>query len=728
MRRSRLLYSVFEILLLAIPSLSPIPATAQAKSAATIRGNLTDPSGAAVVGAAILAEPVGSANGAAVRAVSRADGSFALTLDPGTYGLIIEHRAFARVEREFTLSPGEARTWDVRLELERLSSSVVVTASAQAETTEDVPVPVDIITKQDIEERHEIFLLPMLQSAEGVSIARLGPFGGIGSLFLDGGNSYYTKVFIDGAPINVPGGALDFSNLTLDNVEKIEIVHGASSALFGSDAMTGVIQIFTHRGDTKTPVIEVEGDGGMFETGRGSARISGVEGLFDYSAGVAYFDTNGQGPGDYFRDTLLSGNFGWTFSDTDTLRLALRNTSSDAGQPGQTLLASVPFAVNFGQHTDLHDFSTNLTWELQPSEHWDNQLLGSESRFKVSEGSPAFVTPTSKFNRADLEDRLSYRFPGGGVTAGYVFEVENGPVDHRHNQAGYLETRYKVGRRWNLVAGARAEANSFFGTRVVPRVGASYALRFGNDFWGATRLRASYGKGIVEPEMFPADCTPILKPEQSTTADAGIDQYFASDRVRFSVTYFHNDFRNIVSFEAVNDPAKQNCPAFFGSFINTDKARAYGSNASFEAKVARWLKFMGNYTYDDSRVVSSPNATDPALFPGSRLLKRPLHSANLVANANFRRMNWNLAGIYVGRTADSDFLSTFMNGVCTGPCIKTNPSWVRWDLANSINLGHGVSTIARVENLLNRHYESSVGYPGLRLNYRLAVKYVWGRD
>jgi vitamin B12 transporter len=702
-------------------------ANAQTKSSATIRGTLTDPSGAAVIGAAIEAQSLDSPSDS-TRTQSGPEGKFSMTLPPARYHLSIKHPSFEKAEQEFTLAANEMRTWDVRLALERLSSTVVVTASAQPETTATTSAHVDVITKQDIEERQTIFLLPMLSSSEGVSIARLGPFGGIGSLFLDGGNSYYTKVFIDGAPVNEPGGAVDFSNLTLDNVDKIEIVHGASSALFGSDAMAGVIQIFTHRGTTTTPVIEVEGDGGSFDTGRGSAQISGLAGAFDYSAAAAYFDTNGQGPGDYFRDTVLSGNFGWRFSDSDTLRLALRNTTSDAGQPGQTLLASVPFAVDIGQHSDLHDFSGNLMWDLKPSEHWDNQLSGSESRFQDFEVSPAFdFSSISKFNRADLEDRLSYLFPGGGVTAGYVFEVENGPVDHRHNQAGYLEARYKVGHRLNLVAGGRAEANSFFGTRVVPRVGASYALRFGHDdFWGATKLRASYGEGIVEPEMFPAGCTPILSPEQSTTADAGIDQFFASDRVKLSVTYFHNDFHNIVSF--ASGGASQNCPAFGGSFFNTDKARAYGSNASFEVKATRWLNFAGNYAYDDSLVIKSPNATDPALVPGNRLFLRPLNSANLVANAHFRRMNWNLAGTYVGRTADSDFLSTIINDVCTGPCIKSNPSWVRWDLANSINLGHGVSTIARVENLFNRHYEDAVGYPALRLNYRLGLKYVWGRE
>jgi len=653
-----------------------------------------------------------------VRTESGADGEFRLTVVPGRYRVTIEHGSFMRVEREFTLAAGESRTWDLRLQLERLSSSVVVTASAQAETAADTPVPVDIITRKDMDEREQIFLLPMLSASEGVSIARLGPFGGIGSLFLDGGNSYYTKVFVDGAPVNEPGGTVDFSNLTLDNVDKIEIVHGASSALFGSDAMAGVIQIFTHRGTTTKPVIELEGDGGMFDTGRGSARISGMAGPFDYSAGVAYFDTNGQGPFDPFRDTVLSGNFGWRFSDKDTLRLALRNTSSDAGQPGQTLLPDVPFAVDPGQHTDLHDFSANLTWELKPNEHWDNQLSGSESHFRQFEDSPAFdFSGTTIFNRADLEERLAYLFPGGGVTAGYVFEVENGPAEHRHNQAGYLEARYKFGNRLNLIAGGRAEANSFFGTRVVPRVSASYAMRFGHDFWGATKVRASYGEGIVEPEMFPAGCTPILKPEQSTTVDAGVDQYVASDRAKISLTYFHNDFHNIVGFNSGG--ANPNCLSFGGSFFNTDKARAHGSSAAFEVKATRWLNFAGNYTYDDSRVVRAPAASDPALIAGNRLFLRPLHSANLAANARFRRMNWNLAGTYVGRRADSDFL---------GLGITSVPAYVRFDLANSLDLGHGLSTIARVENLFNNHYQDAVGYPALRLNYRLGLKYIWGRE
>jgi outer membrane cobalamin receptor len=114
--------------------------------------------------------------------------------------------------------------------------------------------------------------------------------------------------------------------------------------------------------------------------------------------------------------------------------------------------------------------------------------------------------------------------------------------------------------------------------------------------------------------------------------------------------------------------------------------------------------------------------------PGNRLFKRPLHSANLAFNATVRHTYWTLAGNYVGRRADSDFLSFISDGVCMGPCITSNPSYVRWDIATVLPLHYGLSATARVENLFNNHYQDSVGYPGLRLNYRIGLKYVWGRE
>ena len=358
------------------------------------------------------------------------------------------------------------------------------------------------------------------------------------SFFLDGGDSNFTKFLIDGVPMNQPGGAIEIENFDLEGVDKIEIVHGASSALFGSDAVSGVVQILSHRGTTTTPQLVLEGDGGTFETGRGSAQLSGIAGKFDYSATAGYFATSGQGPNDYMRDDSIAGNFGYKFSDTNLLRLTVRDSTFDGGVPGQELLLP-PSLTN---HDDLHTFTTGLTWDFQPSEHWHSRLIGWDTRIQQAFIN-SFGNSYNLFNRAGFDEQASYAVPHGGITAGYTYEVENGseggPHARRNNQAGYLEARYQFVRRVTVTAGVRAEANTSFGTRVVPRAGVAYTLRFGRDFWGATRLRASYGEGIKEPDFFdsfsqdPCDPgNPNLSPERSKTFDAGADQMLASDRVR----------------------------------------------------------------------------------------------------------------------------------------------------------------------------------------------------
>ena len=301
---------------------------------------------------------------------SSGEGEFTLILASGRYRVRIEHASFTRVEQEFTIAAGEARTWDVRLTLERMSSTVVVSASAEPVTAETSPSPVDIITKEDIERRGEIWAVPMLTTVPGITLSRLGPFGGVTTFFLDGGNSSYAKVVIDGAAVNDPGNQEDYSYLTLDNIDKIEVVHGAASVLYGSDANSGVVQIFTHRGMTRSPELALEGDGGTFESGHGLARLSGLLGAFDYSASAGYFDTNGQGPEDRFHDATFSGNFGWRFSPTNTVRLALRDNTSDGEQQGQILFGPpIP-----GQSIGLDNFSANLGWDVSAGSHWQNHL------------------------------------------------------------------------------------------------------------------------------------------------------------------------------------------------------------------------------------------------------------------------------------------------------------------------------------------------------------------
>jgi outer membrane cobalamin receptor len=173
-------------------------------------------------------------------------------------------------------SAGQVRTLDLRMELERLSAKVVVTAEAEPQEVQETNAPVTIITRDQIEKQEAVTLPDVLLYTPGVSIGRTGPEGGTASIFLNGGNSSYTKVLVDGTPVNEPGNAVDFSNFTLDNIDKVEIVRGAESAIYGTDAVAGVIQVFTHRGTTRVPEFSVFGDGGSFATGRGGAQVSGT--------------------------------------------------------------------------------------------------------------------------------------------------------------------------------------------------------------------------------------------------------------------------------------------------------------------------------------------------------------------------------------------------------------------------------------------------------------------
>ena len=718
----RVFLFVFSVISLIVVCVAP-PTAAQTETA-LLSGAITDPRGALIAGAQISVEHIPPA-GEPLHAVSGSDGRYSITLAPDRYRVTISRDSFTQVAGEIRVAPGEKRAWDVRMTLEPLSSKVIVTSQALPLEADSSPAPVTIFTRQDMEQRGVTSLPELLANQPGIIRGRTAPEGGEASIFLDGGNSNHTKVLVDGTPVNQPGGLVDFSNFTLDNIDKVEIVHGAESALYGSDAMDGVIQIFTHRGTTATPEVTVYAEGGNFATGRGGAELSGLLNRWDYSAGFSDLETQGQGPNDSFRNRTISGHFGWRFSDTARASLALRDNGSFAGTPGQTLFEPANLCLNLPpaceDNTRLHNFSANLHTEFRTGPRWRHQLDGTESYIRQFNFDPTFPS-FFQYNRSSFAGQSTYQIKGLAVTAGYEYEVENGFVGshvRRNNQAGFLDGQWQPIARLTLNAGAREEDNRNFGTRLVPRAGVSYALGIRSGAFGDTRLRATYGRGIVEPrfdQSFSSDpCfpgNPQLSPEQSRTVHAGIEQKLASDRLRVTIDYFDNRFRNIISFGILSAPPP-GC-SFAGTFFNTDLARSRGGTVSTEARLTRWLAASGNYTYDPTRVLAAPNASDPAQIPGNRLIRRPVNAGSLVLNAALKRMNWNVAGYFTGRRTDSDFLGLGLN---------RNPGYARFDLAGSYNLAHGVSFYGRIANLADKKYQDVLGYPALGREFRIGVKY-----
>jgi vitamin B12 transporter len=722
--KTTLLRIAFLLLAVSVSSFS-LPAQNNSPDA-HLSGKLTDPSGYGIGNVKVAAQLADEANAPVLSSVSSTDGAYSLVLPPGRYRIHFQHSSFIARDVVLELTASEARALDLRLEIQRVSENVVVTASAQPLEVDRTPAPVDLIGLQEIQQRQAASLPDLLATQTGISLARTGPIGGLTTIFVDGGNSSFTKVLIDGTPVNLPGGDMNFSNLTLDNVDKVELVHGAESALYGSDAMSGVVQIVSHQGSTRIPEASLYVEGGGFSSARAGAQLSGLLGKFDYSAAGSYFHTDGQGVDDSFFNRSIAGNFGYSFSDSNQLRLTVRSNVSFAGTPGQTL-----FGPNFSDPTaydDLRQLSGNLSWIFKTSSHWVHRISGMEARFLDTTGFPDFTFfETAQFNRAGLFEQSTYSFHQGAATAGYQYEVENANPNNlsplharRNNQAGFLDARWQPLSRLTLSAGARAEANTNFGTRVVPRVGAVYAFRRSQDFVGDTRARISYGQGIEEPTIFQSfdsdPCNPgnpSLRPERSRTFNVGIDQFFSADRIRISAGYFASQFRDLINQEI--GPANPIC--FSGNemlYFNTDLSRARGMNWSGEAHLNHWLMLKGNYSYDDTRVLQTVSSAPAIEQPGNHLLRRPVNSGNLWLSANVHRLNFNIAAYFTGVRTDSDF---------DGLGITHNPGYARFDFATSYNFTRGLSFYGRVTNLLDKQYQDAVGFPALGRDFRLGMNY-----
>jgi vitamin B12 transporter len=756
--------SAFAFVLLLVSSVSLALATPQSNSSnARITGVLTDPSGKPLSGVHVTAQLEAESKEKVWTAISNDEGEYSLALPEGRYRITFSRQPFAMREIATPLTAGESKNADLRMDLEPLAASVIVTAQTEPTREQQTAAPTDVITLQEIMDRQAVTLPDVLAYSPGVTFGRTGANGGTASIFLNGGNSNFTKVLIDGTPINPPGGAVDFSILTLDNVDKIEVVRGAESAIYGTDAVSGVIQVFSHRGTTSVPAVSVFTEGGDYATIRTGAQISGLLGGFDYSAAASYLHTDGQGPNNDFLNRTLTGNFGYAFSDTNQIRLTVRNNNSGAGIPGQTIFEPPSLYQRINQEL----FSANARWDFVTGSHWHHQLMGTEAYIRQHSFNPtqsfyatdpfAFCPQSNpnavataefcdfrfdsryNYNRAGFQLQSTYVARKFAFTVGYQYEVENAYIyslaqNHvrRNNQGGFLDLRYTPISRLTIDVGARAEGNSNFGTRVVPRAGASYVLHYSRGTLVDTLVRAFYGEGIKEPrfdqlysDQFGDIGNPLLKPEISKTWSAGIEQKLFSDRVKINADYFSNRFYDIISFafcSALAPPATgntcgiaiPNAPPSFGYYFNTDLARARGTNIVAEARATKWLFLRGNYTYDDSLVIKSPNSFDPSEIAGNRLLRRPANSGSVTATGTYRRFSATFAGYFMGQRTDSDFL---------GLGYTRDPGYSRFDASASYQFPRGFALYARATNILDKQYQDALGYPALGRDAIVGVRY-----
>ncbi len=630
--------------------------------------------------------------------------------------------------------------------------SVIVTATRTDAPTSQLGASTSVITESELTDRQALWVGDLLQALPGATVVRSGGLGAETSLFVRGGNSDYNKILLDGIPLDEPGGFFNFSNFTVENLERVEVVRGPQSALFGSDAMTSVIQLFTRRGqaETKRPHFSMGFEGGKYETWRGQGGLTGKAGNFDYALQWARLSTDNQDPNSFFHNTSLSGNFGLRLGDRTTLRLILRGELGLAGTPGQTAFGPPDrdglfrrrdgFGAFTIRNQTTSSWEQRLTYTLTKSRQVSHDLGTDPTFTPMFEGHTA-AFPFFDFAEDFLNDtrrhHLNYQSDWRAGTVGHAsgqhaftlafdWDRELGflgdrfssdqPTHPRRDNFGWTFQHQAIWQRLFLTNSARVEDNGSFGTAVVPRSSLAYFLRQGGGAFGATKLKFNFGLGIKEPKFLESFSpspfflgNPHLAPERARSFDFGVEQRLWQDRGKLELNWFDNRFRDQIAFQVVN------FNTFAGTFFNIGRAKAKGSEVVLEVAPRRWLRAVGSYTYLDSEITRSGNPFDPSQREGQSLLRRPRHSGSLRVFWDWRRFNVTSSTVFIGRRVDSDFVGFV-------PPLTWNDGYTKWDLAWNYHSLYRITYFGIIENLFNQKYMQALGFPALKLTFRAGFR------
>jgi outer membrane cobalamin receptor len=623
-----------------------------------------------------------------------------------------------------------------------IAETVVVTPTRTEAPADQTGESVTAITAADLERRRVPLVADLLRSTPGAILIRTGGVGNVTSLFIRGGESNHNKVLLDGIPLNEPGGTFNFSNVTTDNIERIEIVRGAQSALFGSDAMASVVQLFTKRADRgdARPHVALSFEGGTFGTVRANAAVSGASGPFDYSLGVSRFDTDNEAPNNQFRNTTLSANVGVALGSTATLRVIGRGELERVGTPGATAFAPPDLDAFFGRHDGVGGitFDQQVTPAFRQRAAYSLAVSNQQSTDLVADPqyTPRFGDRVAPFAFSDFtfDSRTNLRRHHASYQADWRLTTDaSGYGDHRltlladwdgeratledrlagsvtpasRNNFGAAIQHQALWARTFVTVGARLEHNDSFGTAAVPRGSIVYIVHKASGALGDTHLKASGGLGIKEPTVLQSFSpspffrgNPDLQPERSRTIEAGIEQRFASDRARVEATWFDNRYRGLIATRTTD------AATFAAEYFNIGLTSARGAEIAANVAPVKALRGRVGYTLLLSEVLDSTSPTSPLFQPGQWLFRRPRHSGFVGATLSWSRLTTDVTGVFVGRFVDSDFASL-------QPPILSNPGYTTWDARVSCRISPQLSALLSLDNLADASYMEPLGYPAL---------------
>ncbi len=669
------------------------------------------------------------------------DGRFRLAgLEPGDYSVRLEAPGFVlSPEPKVKVETGKDAALDLVLRPAAVREHVVVSATRGEAVTSTLGTVVTVIDAERIAERESSSFLNLLQDVPGVNVARSGGVGAQGTVFVRGGASNFARVLVDGVPVNEPGGSWNFGPQLAFELERVEIVKGAASSLYSTDALAGVIHLSTRRPALgEAPSVRAEAEAGSFSWQRYAGGTTGRAGAFDWNFGLQDLDTDNEQPNSRFEETSGALSAGAALGEQSNLRLVVRVDDSTVGTPGPTAYGRPDLDASF----DFRSIVSGLTFRHSGPRVGHVVRAGFASTAQLSRnpldsGSflPQWGDLVASFPYSDFPDPLGFQNDNRRLSAGYQADIqadtanlvsvgvdlehESGEIGSRSdillsptrtNFGAYVQDRLALGRFF-ATAGARVEHNDSFGTKVVPRVALAYRVRSGTD---ATTLRASAGAGIKEPDFFQsfgisafALGNPDLEPERSRTFDAGIEQRLFAGRARAELSYFHHDYRDQIAYQydfATNT----------GTYVNLGRTQGQGLEVAVAASPLRRLSVSAEYTYLDGEILVSTSAFDPVYAEGQPLLRRPKHQGSLSAVYASERFSAGASLVSVGERADSDFV---------GIGLTSNEGYTRVDARVHARLVSGLSAYLVAENVFDRQYEEVLGHPALGRSVRVGLRF-----
>lgn len=632
---------------------------------------------------------------------------------------------------------------------------VVVTATKIPTRLSQLGASVEIITEEEIEKQGAKDVAEVLRNVAGFNIVQQGSRGGLTSLFTRGGESNFNLVLIDGIQVNDFGGLYDFGRLTTDNVERIEIVKGSHSAVYGSDALTSVINIITKKGKGK-PSLGVSAALGAHKEDGGSliqeyqASLRG--GSEDFGVSLAYgrIDDNGiLDINNEYKNNTFSGSFNYDPFDNLSVLFTARYEDSLGEIP--TEFAGDRFdTLDPDQFREVDDLTLGANISFSPTSWWEHVLLvGIHNRDSLFEDRPAPDSPdgVTSINSTDetrfsLDYRWNFRYDAPKwadsiSTLGFEYENEDAEqnsisafgstvVDEsRNNFAVYFQEQIGFFDRLFITGGLRVDDNETFGTEVSPRGSVAFLI---NET--GTKLRGGVGRGIKEPTIIDnfglgvfVVGNPDLKPEESVSWEVGLDQELFDGLIELDFTFFKNDFDNLIAFVFdERDPDNPDDGVF--TFENIQKAETKGVEIGATLSPLDGLTVRGNYTLVDTEVTDDGGIGSPGseFFEGARLIRRPKHSFSVNANYFYRGFNLNLNGTYVGKREDLDFRPFPAERVSLNDYFKLDLSGY-YEIPVSFLRLKETRIFTRIENILDDDYEEIFGFSAPGFNFVLGLSF-----